>query len=47
MTGKILGAVATGVALGFFLLPGWVLDYTDLIIDIGLMLLLLLLWGVF
>lgn len=40
MTGKILGAVATGVALGFFLLPGWVLDYTDLIIDIGLMLLL-------
>ncbi|MCR3956363.1 MAG: lysine exporter LysO family protein [Gudongella sp.] len=40
MTGKILGAVAAGVALGFFLLPGWVLDYTDLIIDIGLMLLL-------
>jgi uncharacterized membrane protein YbjE (DUF340 family) len=40
MTGKILGAVAAGVALGFFLLPRWVLDYTDLIIDIGLMLLL-------
>jgi uncharacterized membrane protein YbjE (DUF340 family) len=40
MTGKILGSVAAGVALGFFLLPGWVLDYTDLIIDIGLMLLL-------
>ncbi|MGM0396695.1 MAG: lysine exporter LysO family protein [Bacillota bacterium] len=40
MTGKIIGAVAAGVALGFFLLPGWVLQYTDLIIDIGLMLLL-------
>ena len=40
MTGKILGSVVMGVVLGLFLLPGWVLDYTDLIIDIGLMLLL-------
>ncbi len=40
MTGKIIGAVVAGVILGFFILPGWVLDYTDMIIDIGLMLLL-------
>ncbi|WP_422487217.1 lysine exporter LysO family protein [Gudongella sp. DL1XJH-153] len=40
MTGKILGSVVAGVVLGYFLLPVWVLDYTDLIIDIGLMLLL-------
>lgn len=40
MTGKILGAVLAGVLLGFFVFPEWVLNYTDLIIDIGLMLLL-------
>lgn len=40
MTGKIFGAVTVGVLLGFFILPEWLINYTDLIIDIGLMLLL-------
>lgn len=40
MTGKIVGAVVLGAILGYFALPAEILDYTDLIIDIGLMLLL-------
>lgn|SRR5690554_1868996 len=40
MTLKILLSVIFGVILGLFILPLEVLNYTDLLIDIGLMLLL-------
>ncbi len=40
MTGKIVGAVVAGVLLGLYVLPVTILEHTDLIIDIGLMLLL-------
>lgn len=40
MTGKIIAAVAFGAILGMFILPHEILDYTDYIIDAGLMLLL-------
>ncbi|SHH60615.1 lysine exporter LysO family protein [Sporanaerobacter acetigenes] len=40
MSLKIILSVGLGIGIGYFLLPSWFFQYTDIVIDIGLCLLL-------